>query len=583
MTLDSPSTDLINKLSSGRELDLHVLEDDIERIELDSQGVTGEVFYGCKRPSIYVDAFERMSRVIFIEIQSERLNPHQEMINTVHEHESHLLSEDEWLIFSRYAHLSCVSSLSLNVDRRPEIILDHARYCLVRLVLRKCDKWHTVLKMEKFKKEVGEEGLVCALDDLCQPLSGVVKAEPMDADLPIKEEGPEVIDLTCDFEDEGGLDDHLPIPVEPHLEVPTLDDILSDPNSTNFDTLKLDYFCEDEGAMSLSEILWTLKLEDLKDLVKTMKVKPLNSTVCKPTYGCLFTKLTCFQKPWIIRSLLHHASTQTVLDYDHVPSPKSKKKKKGKDDGLRQTTLSFFMHRKPKSVPETQEKRLREMALMALGTSRRSSEAGLHLTSSLPGKCVRVNPDFHKLIVRVNIIYDRANDYPKGLLLPAILTTLKIRVYPEYTYSRDGTIWCTRDEILRYVEALHLDTVIEQELEPSKTKVVPKTPLPQDRTKHATPATGGPSSRTLTTPLKTPGVRWATATPVAVKEEAAFEANLLYGEECVVEDSVKDQKAKRVKRFFENMLFPKWKNLVAIKQDQEYLKRTPGLERFEPG
>lgn len=65
MTLDTPSTDLIDKLSSSRELDLHVLEDDIERIELDSQDGTGEVFYGCKRPSIYVDAFERMSRVIF--------------------------------------------------------------------------------------------------------------------------------------------------------------------------------------------------------------------------------------------------------------------------------------------------------------------------------------------------------------------------------------------------------------------------------------------------------------------------------------------------------------------------------------
>lgn len=216
-----------------------------------------------------------------IEIQQKRLNPHQEMIHTVHEHESHLLSENEWLIFNRYAHLSCGYSLSLNINRRPEILLDSARYCLVRLVLRKCDKWHTVPKMEKFKKEVGEEGLVCALNDLCQPLNGVVKAEPMDADPPIKEEGPEVIDLTFDSEDEGGLDDPLPIPAEPHLEVPTLDDILSDPNSTNFDALTLDYFCEDEGAMSLSEILWTLKLEDLKTLAKTMKVKPLNSTVRK--------------------------------------------------------------------------------------------------------------------------------------------------------------------------------------------------------------------------------------------------------------------------------------------------------------
>ncbi|KAF9469395.1 VRR-NUC domain-containing protein [Collybia nuda] len=509
MNVDSLSTDLINKLSSGRELDLHVLEDDIERIELDGQDETGEVFYGCKRPSIYVDAFEQM-------------------INTVRQHESHLLSEDEWVILDRYAHLSY-----------------HARYCLVRLVLRKYDKWHTVPKMEKFKREVGEEGLFCALNDLCQPLNSGVKVEPMDVDPPIKQEQ-EIIDLTCDTQPDD-VNHSLLIPVEPHLEAPTLEDILSDPDSTDFGTLKLDFFCEDEGAMSLSDILWTLKLEDLKTLSKAVKVKSPNST-----------------KPWMIYTLLRHASTQTVLDYDYVPSPKAKKGKKKKDDGFRQTKLSFFLQPKPKSPPETQEKRLREMALMALG------------------KCVRVNPDFHKLIVRVNIIYDRANDYPKGLLLPAILTTLKIRVYPDYKYSRDGTIWCTRDEILRYVEALQLDTVIERELEPAKTKGAPKTPLLQARNKAATPATGGPSCGVLATPRKTPGAVRATVTPVNVKEELKPD-DVVLEDECIVEESIKDQKARRVKEFFDTVLFPKWKILVTIKQDQEYKKRTPGLERFEPG
>jgi hypothetical protein len=64
MTINSPSTTLIQKLSSGRELDLHILEDDIERIDLEGQDETDQVIYGCKRPSIYVDAFERMSLTI---------------------------------------------------------------------------------------------------------------------------------------------------------------------------------------------------------------------------------------------------------------------------------------------------------------------------------------------------------------------------------------------------------------------------------------------------------------------------------------------------------------------------------------
>jgi Fanconi-associated nuclease 1 len=164
------------------------------------------------------------------------------------------------------------------------------------------------------------------------------------------------------------------------------------------------------------------------------------------------------------------------------------------------------------------------------------------------------------------------------LLLPAILTTLKIRVYPEYKYSRDGTIWCTRDEILRYVEALQLDAAIELELESGKPRAIAKTPLPPQN-KFATPTTGGPS-RNLTTPLKIPRTNLtaqATATPVAVKKELLVE-----GDE-IVEESIKDQKAKRVKQFFNDVLFPKWKTLVTIKQEQEFRKRTPGLERFEPG
>ncbi|PPQ97529.1 hypothetical protein CVT26_006532, partial [Gymnopilus dilepis] len=160
------------------------LEEGIDKLEEE------ERFKGAKRPSAYVDVFENVAK-------------------TVIEHERHLLSDDELQFLEHFSEL-CYN----------------ARYCLVRLTLRKPGQWHTVSSLEKFKKEVEEDGLQSAIADLCKPIASLVKQEPFDdSHVPVKmeevepptaiktepgpsefrvkleESGHEIIDLTMDEED----------------------------------------------------------------------------------------------------------------------------------------------------------------------------------------------------------------------------------------------------------------------------------------------------------------------------------------------------------------------------------------------
>lgn len=216
------------------------------------------------------------------------------MVNRVHEFEHHLLTEKEWDVLSTFSTLCCSYFFLFERCYLTDcyVLVDNARYCLVRLLLRKADRWHTEASMETFTKEVSEEGLRRALVDLCLPFTTPVKKEGMELemDAPVKEE-PETIDLSFDSEEkedqkwavtnEAGPS-RLGINSFPECSQidmkPKLDDVfnhlgldLSDPD--------IDFFCRDQTTMTLHEVLNKLGTEELKDLVKSTKVRPRKSVV----------------------------------------------------------------------------------------------------------------------------------------------------------------------------------------------------------------------------------------------------------------------------------------------------------------
>ncbi|KAG6908582.1 hypothetical protein DXG01_004068 [Tephrocybe rancida] len=514
MVAASPNAAALQELFYGEE---RLNELDIEQLDSKRQD---EVRIGkYKRASIYVEAFEKM-------------------VNTVYDGESHLLTNEEERMLLAFSKLSY-----------------DARYCLVRLILRKTNTWHTLKSMEKFKNEVGEDGLICAIFALCQPIEDEpeIKHEVMDEPaLPIVPEV-EIIDLTIDSDNEEETKPDVTNVKNPSTKdqdiKPTLDSFRESRNSPPYKP-DFSFFMEDESSMSLEEVLRKLNNDQLRDLVKETKTKP---------------KL--MNKDAMTSTLLLYAYTQQGLGFQSTGN--GGRKRKSGDDGLRQTLLPFKA--KGKATLMTQEHRLLQMALEKLAPIPTRN-------LSTTGKSVRVNIDLYWLIARLNVIYERSTEYPKSLLVPSLLTSFKKRTYPQYSFSRDTTIWTTREEFMEYFEALRLEAAIETELE------APSPGRPPTKTPFVTPAPLG--GRNLTTPLRTPmSASRVTESPAICKKEEQGQDGFLVQEPAMPEKPPdrKKEAAQRVKEVFYEVVLPTWRKLVERQQLLGAKERAPGLERFEPG
>ena len=149
--------------------------------------------------------------------------------------EEHLLSQDEFDVIARY--VNGISRMSLLTYTTYMYIygfilyIADAQYLLVRLCLRKEDKWHRLSDL-KYEKQIGSgDAIRKAIDELCFP-QGASSDDPIEDEF----EGREIIDLTSDDE-------------------PTAE------------------FAEDDSAMTMKDLLGCLTLDELKDLAKQFKVK----------------------------------------------------------------------------------------------------------------------------------------------------------------------------------------------------------------------------------------------------------------------------------------------------------------------
>ena len=293
------------------------------------------------------------------------------------------------------------------------------------------------------------------------------------------------------------------------------------------------------------------------------------------------------QKADIIASLQRTAASQSILTQSM--SPIRKGKGKSRDDGLHQRTLSPFLSIgcRTGKFKTTQENRLRQMALKKLGMIYLVLFYSFYLNPVPPnftGKCVRVNFDFYRLVRRINIICYREKEYPASLMLPALLTVFKKRNYPPYEHKRDGNIWTSRDDILEYEKALEAEKALEQIMEtPADTggRRATKT-AGCGRDEFVTPA----PRRAFTTTLTTPGsVTDTCRSKMPKKEEESDHTYLVNVNEPEVEEQTvtatsKDQKMVDCLR---NCIFPKWQELLSIREAQVGQSRSAALERFETG
>lgn len=189
---------------------------------------------------------------------------------------------------------------------------DNAKYLLCRLCLRKLDKWHR-LDALNYEKELGHEGILDAVQKLCTSAEELQmedvkpkvedcesllklpvdfflnddddvkpKVEPTEPTLPApieepkqhaegsKQQGPETIDLTMDEECE--QPQAGPSRLSPAYE-PLTPPSSSAPSSTP-GVPDYSVFADDEEQASPFELLDCLRIEELEELAKQLKLKP---------------------------------------------------------------------------------------------------------------------------------------------------------------------------------------------------------------------------------------------------------------------------------------------------------------------
>lgn len=230
------------------------------------------------------------------------------MLATVLRHEHNLFTLEEIDCLSRYNTMSCASLNTLITSSHRLVGIDHARYLLVRLCLRKTDKWHRLSAL-KYEGELGDN-IRQAIAELCgkigppasdkpappanvatsgEPSGSSVKTEPLhltqdllpfaevkvepqetiisDAPGPTpKANGPEIPDLTMDAEDA-----EQPRPA-PQAAAPAAQENTA-------------VFAEDESGASLRDLLECLTVEELKGVAKQFKVKG-SAKACKIRHSC---------------------------------------------------------------------------------------------------------------------------------------------------------------------------------------------------------------------------------------------------------------------------------------------------------
>ena len=170
------------------------------------------------------------------------------------------------------------------------ICIDNARYCLIRLILRKPDQWHALSSLGGYKKEVGEVGLIRAITDLCRPWHEVMNGAREELGADAASGVQQVVGLVSDssLEEVGqSMCQNNNAEAGPSNASARSSSTLSDGDFPVVDQsfqedlaeIQLGSFCYDESTMDITELLNRLSVKQLKELVKETKSKPSKPTV----------------------------------------------------------------------------------------------------------------------------------------------------------------------------------------------------------------------------------------------------------------------------------------------------------------
>lgn len=146
-----------------------------------------------------------------------------------------------------------------------------------------------------------------------------------------------------------------------------------------------------------------------------------------------------------------------------------------------------------------------------------------------------------------------STQYTPDLLVTALLPRFKKRVYPVYEFIRSNDVWETREDLLKYEEALilegRIDAILAGKITPDSHEYMPSF---------------------LSTPVKFESAGDSAKRPVHPSGDGQVETK---------HESPRLRNARLVKEIFDSV-YSYWQALLNTKPEQ---RRSYGLERFESG
>ncbi|KAL4077221.1 VRR-NUC domain-containing protein [Scleroderma yunnanense] len=379
----------------------------------------------------------------------------------------------------------------------------NARLLVTRLLLRKPGTWYRLDNL-RYEDDLGSpDAIIAAINEICGGCSG-----SSDAMQDLEEER-EVINLT--------LGDELSQSTKPTSELEGVQKSMALDNSGDSEASdtapgRKPILAENENEMDLEALLDCLKIDELKFIAKQFQLKSNG------------------KKKELIAAMLRAASSQSTLLF--LPTRKLQPRRR-KSTACNQTTLPF-----------------------GKGQRMRSQLEGLReVVHRLLVKCVRIDSTFHALVQRANLVFFRLTQYTPQLLVTALLPRFKKREYPWYEFVRSKDIWKTREELLKYEEALILEGRIDAILGG-----------------HASPDSHECEALSLPTPVKLESVGCSAKSGDYTLLGVDIQVN-------VKQESSRVRSAHLVKGLFES-IYPHWQALSKTKPEEQ---GSYGLERFESG
>ncbi|PWN29886.1 hypothetical protein BDZ90DRAFT_272584 [Jaminaea rosea] len=193
---------------------------------------------------------------------------------------------------------------------------------------------------------------------------------------------------------------------------------------------------EDATPAGQEELLHLLTLDELKVLAKRMQTPKAGTT-----------------KGSIIAALLTTRSQGTLASHFFASSSPRKP--------------GTAAQPAPPPSAASSSSSSRQLSLSFTSSGRKSSQSTrlAHQVTALLGPLLRLSPSVRSLIDRVAFVFYRGSMLGGTALTTAVLSRSRRRNYPRYQTQRSPDLWGSREELLRYEEAVAMENRMEELLQ----------------------------------------------------------------------------------------------------------------------